>query len=148
MINKTLAIIFIVPVAEVKHSIQVKVPRHVVWSFWSDPSNWALDPGIESVEMDGPFAPGTVGRTKTRDGTTRWTISKVEAGKSAVIELNVGDTHSRIAWTFSEASGQVTSVTQKMTFQGPQAEEAAEVFRETLPGGMAKLAEAIEASWQ
>ena len=68
------------PSAEVEHSVEVRVPRRVAWGFWSDPSNWTLDPGIQSVEIDGPFAPGTVGTTKSKDQETQWTITSVDAG--------------------------------------------------------------------
>ena len=94
--------------------------------------------------MDGPFAAGTHGITKTADQKSLWRIAKVEPGKSAVITMSVGGTDLEIEWHFSEVTADSTLMSQKMTFRGPRAEEAAEIFKSTMPEGMAKLARAIE----
>ena len=41
------------------------------WAFWSDLRNhMRLEPGVERIELDGPFATGTTGRTARRSSIT------------------------------------------------------------------------------
>ncbi|MFE3059782.1 SRPBCC family protein [Nocardia sp. NPDC059239] len=56
---------------EYEHSAETTVPREALWRSWSDPSRWPeWNPGIETFELDGPFAPGTTFRMTSPDGDT------------------------------------------------------------------------------
>ena len=47
-----------------EQSALTKAPRMLVWTYWTDLSNHAkLEPGVERIELDGPFVTGTRGRT-------------------------------------------------------------------------------------
>ncbi len=52
-----------------EHGVVAKAPCNVAWAFWTDVSNWSLDPSLESVRLDGPFVAGTRGTTKPGTGT-------------------------------------------------------------------------------
>ena len=56
---------------EYEHSAETTVPRETLWRSWSDPNRWPeWNPGIETFELDGPFAPGTTFRMTSPDGDT------------------------------------------------------------------------------
>jgi hypothetical protein len=41
------------------HSVECPVEREFAWGFWAEFENWtAVDPAMESVRLDGPFAAG------------------------------------------------------------------------------------------
>jgi hypothetical protein len=53
-------------------------PRADAWAFWSDLRNhMRLEPGVERIELDGPFATGTTGRTVAQGFTHEWRRSDV-----------------------------------------------------------------------
>lgn len=43
------------------HTVECSVSKDFAWSFWTNVSNWALDPDVISMELQGPFAVGTTG---------------------------------------------------------------------------------------
>ena len=134
---------------EFEHSIDCSVPVEFAWNFWTTVSNWALDADIETVELDGPFAAGTRGITKTKSfGEVRWQIAEVQSGR-AVIEFPLSGALGRFVWTF-EDTGERTRITQRCTIHGDRAESYAEAFGPTLeariPAGMQTLCRGMEAA--
>ncbi|MGW4741771.1 SRPBCC family protein [Nocardia xishanensis] len=54
-----------------EHSAETTVSPEALWRSWSDPNRWPeWNPGIETFELDGPFAPGTTFRMTSPDGDT------------------------------------------------------------------------------
>ena len=132
-----------------EYSVQCEATVEFAWSFWINVKNWALDLDIDSVEIDGPFAAGTRGRTHSRSsGRIEWCIAEVRAGK-AVIHFPLSGAVGRFAWTFEDAGG-FTRITQRCTLQGENADAYAKAVAPGLeagiPAGMKELCSAIEDS--
>ena len=135
-----------------EHSVECRVSRDFAWQFWTNVDNWAVvDPGVDSVKLDGPFAVGSRGVTKTGDyPPIEWQITEVEDGKRALIEVPVPGAVAKFLWTFADAAGGGTHITQQVSIEGEQDEQYAETFGKEMeggmPAGMQRLADAIEAA--
>lgn len=130
------------------HSVECPVGREFVWGFWSEVGNWAaVDPVVESVELDGPFAAGTRGETRTSGGETfEWRLAEVSEGRGAVVEMSPPGALLKFVWTFEESGESMTRITQLVTLEGERAGDYAEgmkMLEQGIPVGMCKLAEAI-----
>jgi hypothetical protein len=133
---------------EFEHAVECPVERDFAWRFWTDVGNWAaVDPSVEWVKLDGPFASGTRGTTKPRGfAATEWVLAEVEDGKGAVIEVSVPGALMRFAWVFEEKAPGVTRITQRVSLEGEEAGLYAGVmkeFEEGIPAGMSSLARAM-----
>jgi hypothetical protein len=70
-----------------EHTIECPVSREFAWSFWTNVRNWALDPDVVSVQIQGPFAAGANGVTQTKSsGRIEWRVAELQFGK-AVLEF-------------------------------------------------------------
>jgi hypothetical protein len=130
------------------HSVECVAGREFAWAFWSDVGNWAaVDPSVESVELDGPFAAGTCGETRPRGGgPVKWRLGEVNGGRGAVVEISLPGALLRFAWEFEELSEGVTRMTQRVTMEGERAGDYVEgmkVLEQNMPAGMDRLAGAI-----
>jgi Polyketide cyclase / dehydrase and lipid transport len=130
-----------------EHSVECAVDPDFAWNFWTDVDNWALDADVESLKIDGPFAPGAQGVTYSRSsGEIHWRIAEVQT-RRAVIEFPLAGAVGRFIWTFEELDGR-TRITQHCTLEGDQADVYAEAIAPSLeigiPAGMQKLADAME----
>lgn len=135
-----------------EHSVECKVSRAFAWQFWTNVDNWAVvDPGVDSVKLDGAFAAGSQGTTKSGDQPPIiWQITEVEDGARALIEVAVPGAVAKFLWTFADADGGGTHMTQQASIEGEQADHYAQTFGKEietgLPPGMRRLADAIEAA--
>ena len=134
-----------------EHSVDCRVSVEFAWSFWTDVRNWAFDADIESVQIDGLFAPGTTGSTTSKSsGRVDWQIGEM-IGRSAVIEFPLKGAVGRFRWSFEER-GEGTRITQRCTIAGEAAEQYVRGFAPGLeagiPDGMTKLCQAMEAAAQ
>jgi hypothetical protein len=132
-----------------EHSVDCAARQQDAWAFWSDVSNWAVvDPGIESVKLDGSFAAGATGMTK-QAGTEPiyWKIAEVQDGESAVIEIAVPGAVAKFHWRFTPIENG-TRITQRITMEGDQVDDYAKTIgvqlEKELPAGMQRIARAIE----
>jgi len=129
-----------------EHSVECSVNPENAWRFWTNPRNWALDSDVVSVELNGPFASGSEGITESRSaGKIYWKLKSVSDDNRAVIEIRLPDGVAEFHWKFA-ATPSGTQITQKVTLEGPQAQAYFDVLKDGIPGGMAKLAQAIENS--
>ena len=131
-----------------EHAVVCRAPKEFAWRFWTDVSQWVLDADIEGVTLDGPFAAGARGVTRSRSsGVIAWRIAEVDPGTSAVLEFPAPGATGRFAWRF-EAEGSGTRMIQLVTFAGEQAEAFATAvgpaLAASLAAGMEKLCRAIE----
>ena len=131
----------------IEHSVDCGVPVEFAWKFWTDVSNWRLDPDVESVQIDGPFAAGARGVTNSKSsGRVEWRIAEAQ-NLRAVIEFPLPNAAGRFLWTFEEVGGH-TRMTQRCTFEGAEAERYVTLIgpglRDGIPAGMQKLCGAIE----
>jgi hypothetical protein len=131
-----------------EHAVECPVKREFAWKFWTEVSNWILDPDMESVELDGPFATGSKGTTVSRSsGKIEWRLAGVEAGRAATMEIVFPGAIGRFRWTFDPAGAAGTKITQHVSIDGPHAHEFVNVMAPGLengiPLGMEKLCRKI-----
>ena len=130
-----------------EHSVDCAASPGAAWAFWTDVRNWAIDADVDRIEIDGPFAAGTRGRTLSKSsGRIEWQLAEVAPGH-AVIIMPVDGAAARCVWTFEEIETGVR-MTQRMSLEGPKAAGYAATFGPMLeagvPGGMKALSAAIE----
>lgn len=130
---------------EFENSVETTAKRGFAWAFWTDVSNWAFDSSIEWVRLDGPFASGTHGETKSPGlDPVQWVLKDVRAGEEAVVEMALADATLRFHWRFQDVAGGGTRLTQRATLTGPSAgqfvEQIAPDFERGIAEGMRKLA--------
>lgn len=135
-----------------EHSIECRVSRDFAWQFWTNVDNWAVvDPGVESVKLDGPFVAGSKGSTKPSNmASVDWQLTEVEDRTRALIEIAAPGAVAKFLWIFADAEGGGTRITQQASLEGEQADQYAQTFGKELekgmPPGMQRLADAIEAA--
>lgn len=132
-----------------EHFVECRATRDFAWNFWSDVSNWAVvDPGVEWVRIDGPFAAGAKGVTKPGDSDLiEWTLADVQPGSSALVEIVLPGAIARFNWKFDDSAQSGTKLIQRVTIEGEQAGNYAEGLKsleQGIPSGMQKLADAID----
>jgi Polyketide cyclase / dehydrase and lipid transport len=129
------------------YTVECAVSRAFAWQFWSNIENWAYDPSIESVTLDGPFATGTRGVTRSRGfDPIDWQLIEVEDGHRAVIGIELPGAVMRFHWRFEELPDATTRITEEATLDGDGAADymdAAAEFEKGIPDGMRKLADVI-----
>jgi hypothetical protein len=132
-----------------EHSIYTIARRRDAWAYWSDLRNHAsMEPGIERIELDGPFATGTTGRTITTDYVQEWKLTEVIDGRRFVVTGLTPDGTGALsfAWAF-EDEGRGTRMTHRVSATGPQVEEHLEALLQMeagAPVGMARLAAVLD----
>ena len=130
---------------ECENSIFTNACRRDVWAYWSDMRNHAkMEPGVEKIELDGPFATGTTGRTITANYRQEWELSEVIPEKRFVITGEDAGFTLSFAWDFGD-EGTGTRMTQRITANGPetQMKQWADALRQmeiNAPKAMAPLA--------
>lgn len=134
---------------EFKHSIYTEAKRKDAWKYWSDVKNHAkMETGVERIELDGPFATGTTGRTITSNYTQEWKLTSVIEGRRWVITGYTpdGDGMLSFAWEFID-EGDGTRMTQHIKAAGSLIEEYLEILSQmeaNAPKAMEKLAEELD----
>lgn len=136
---------------ELHYSIESSVEREAAWNFWSNVSNWAtVDPGIDSVDLDGPFISGTQGVTRIPGSTPlHWHLAEVESGRNAVIEVFLPGAVVRFHWSFEDAALGGVQITQRVSLAGEGADDhlqGLEELKRELPAGMKRLVQAMESA--
>lgn len=135
-----------------EHSVECKASRAFAWQFWTNVDNWAVvDPGIDSAKLDGSFAAGSRGATKSGDQPPIiWQITEAEDGRRAIIEVSVPGAVAKFLWTFADADGGGSHITQQVSIEGEQADQYVQTvgkeIENGLPPGMQRLVDAIEAA--
>jgi hypothetical protein len=68
------------------YSVDCGASFDFAWSFWTDVSNWRLDPDVESVELYGCFAAGARGVMNSRSSRrVEWRIVKAQDLQAATV---------------------------------------------------------------
>ena len=136
-----------------QHSVETKAKRDFAWGFWTDVTNWAFDTSVEWVRLEGPFASGTKGATKSPGmDPVYWVLTEVQPEKEATIEISLDDATFQFHWRFEDLNGGGTRITQRASFTGANADAFAQhgapEFERGIPAGMAKLVSEIERAQQ
>jgi hypothetical protein len=127
-----------------EHSIFTYMCRNDAWAYWSNIEHHAqIEPGVERIELDGPFATGTTGRTIASGFQQEWIWTKVIDGQQYVITglTPDGDGGLSVARAF-EDEGTGTRMTHRISAYGPQVKEYTEEFQlmgVDAPKGMTRL---------
>lgn len=76
--------------ADNQRSVETSASPAAVWKIWSDTSTWPeWNPDVQSMTLDGPFAAGTTGTMKTKQGTRQVQLTEVVPGRSFRLETTV-----------------------------------------------------------
>lgn len=78
------------PLWHKEESVEAAAPPAFAFRYWTSVKNMAADPGIESVETDGPDRdrPGMRGTTHlVGGGTVHWVVAEVEPERRVVIDV-------------------------------------------------------------
>jgi hypothetical protein len=133
-----------------RNSIEAKVSRQTAWDFWTMVKNWEFDPAVESIKLEGEFAEGSKGITKTKGGVEpiAWEIKSVTPGERAVIEIPLAGAVVSFAWSFESADENKARLTQVITLVGEKADDylpmVGQGFEDGVRQGMARLAVEME----
>ena len=139
--------------AEYGTSVETTATPDKVWKIWSDTSTWAeWNPDVQSMTLNGPFAAGTSGTMKTKQGTRQVHLTEVVPGRSFRLETTVIPL-TRFAFECQVVAGPAgkTTISQAIRVAGPlggvvggmMAPQIANSFLPLLQG-LARKAEASE----
>jgi Polyketide cyclase / dehydrase and lipid transport len=133
-----------------EHTVQCGVSAEFAWKFWTDVENWKLDSDVVSVELEGPLVAGARGVTLTKSsGRLDWRIVEFSSGR-AVLEFPAPGAVARFAYSFEDAPGGRTRITQRVSLSGNSAPAYVDTIGRALemgiPEGMRKLCGAMEAA--
>lgn len=136
-----------------ERSVETTASPQAVWKVWSDTPTWQeWNPDVQSMALNGPFATGTTGVMKTKQGTRQIVLSDVAPGRSFRLETSVIPL-TRFIFDCKVAAGPSgrTTVSQSVTVGGPlggivggmMSKQIADTFPPLLRG-LARKAEANE----
>ncbi len=73
-----------------ERSVETTASPQAVWKIWSDTPTWQeWNPDVQSMTLNGPFAAGTTGTMKTKQGTRQIQLTEVVPGRSFRLETTV-----------------------------------------------------------
>ena len=139
--------------ADNHRSVETSASPAAVWKVWSDTTTWPQwNPDVQSMSLDGPFAAGTSGRMKTKQGTRQVQLTEVVPGRSFRLETTVIPL-TRFAFECQVVAGAAgkTTISQAIRVGGPlggvvggmMGSQIANTFPALLQG-LARKAEASE----
>jgi len=141
------------PVWELEESVVAQAGASFAFEYMASIENMRADPGIVSVEADGPSRDraGMRGRTHNVGGhTTDWVVSAVEHGRRLVIDIPLRDAVLRFAFRFEDRAGGGSIVSQRISLFGANAGEYLDAvssgFGPTLRDGMHAVRDRIDAA--
>jgi hypothetical protein len=116
---------------EFETTINLSVKRDLAWKFWTDVSNWpVVDPSAELVELHGPFAAGSIGRTKPADPTHRLEVNRCRGGNLCGDPDRPSGSPGEIPLDFRGFTDW-NAMTQRVTMEGDQVDNYREGFEAT-----------------
>ena len=110
---------------EYQHSVETTATPEVLWRHWSRIAEWPQwNAGIEKIEVDGPFAVGTV-FTMTPPGGDHFQmrLTEVVPGKLFTDEMDAGDFVVRTVHLLEQAAAGRTRVVYRTEITGPAADQ-------------------------
>jgi uncharacterized protein YndB with AHSA1/START domain len=139
--------------ADNQRSVETSASPAAVWKVWSDTTSWPQwNPDVQSMTLNGPFAAGTTGTMKTKQGTRLVQLAEVVPGRSFRLETTVIPL-TRFAFECQVLAGPAgkTTISQAIRVGGPlgglvggmMGRQIADTFP-TLLQGLARKAEATE----
>ncbi|MFG2990599.1 SRPBCC family protein [Streptomyces sp. NPDC048257] len=132
---------------EYEHSIETGATPEAIWRLWADVENWdAWNPGIQKIEIDGPFSAGTqITMTPPGEDPIPLRIAEAVAGELFVDEARFGDLLLRTVHRIDRIGQGRIRVVYRMEITGNGADEAGPQIGPSItadwPDTMASLAE-------
>ena len=123
---------------EYEYSLETSADRGALWRHWADMASWPQwNDGIETIDVDGPFAVGTTftmtppGTLLAPGGTTppsppgdqpiRMRLVEIEPGTSFTDEMDAGDFVVRTEHRLEPAAGGLTRIIYRTQITGEAA---------------------------
>ena len=139
--------------ADNQRSVETSASPAAVWKVWSDTTTWPQwNPDVQAMTLNGPFAAGTTGTMKTKQGTRQVQLAEVVPGRSFRLETSVIPL-TRFAFECQVVAGPAgkTTISQAIRVGGPlgsvvggmMGRQIADTFSALLQG-LARQAEAAE----
>jgi hypothetical protein len=113
----------VAPLWEHAETVEARADPAFAYHYWTSLQAAASDPGVEKIEIDGPFRAGARGVTHTPGGQiVEWVVSHAEPNDRAAIDIPLADATLRSEWRFTARPGGGSLLTQRMSLFGPSAE--------------------------
>ena len=133
-----------------EHSVVTRAPRDEAWRYLTDFRNHVrLEKGVDRIELDGPFATGTTGRTVSGGLAQDWTLTEVVDGARFAIkgETEDGTGSLRFVWNLEDDEGGGTRLTQRIEAAGSAMAEVEELraMERGVPASMARVVVELDA---
>jgi uncharacterized membrane protein len=125
-----------------EHTIETAAPPETLWAIFRDVPGWKTwNAGIERIELEGPFAPGTWFTMKPPgQDAMRSQLVDVRENERFVDETRVGDLVVTVAHRLERLPGGRTRVTYVLDAAGPGAQEIGPMIAADFPEVLAALA--------
>lgn len=109
---------------EYEHSVETTAAPDDVWRLWSAIAAWPQwNDGIETIEIDGPFAAGTTfTMTPPGDEAIRMRLTDIVPGELFADEMDGGDFTVRTVHRLEPAAGGQTRIIYRTEITGPAAD--------------------------
>ena len=104
-----------------ERAVETTASPQAAWKIWSDTSTWQeWNPDVQSMTLAGPFAAGTTGTMKTKQGTRAIQLTEVVPGRSFRLETTVIPL-TRFAFECKVSTGSAgkTTLSQAIVVGGP-----------------------------
>jgi hypothetical protein len=128
-----------------EYSAETAARPAAIWRRWADVATWgAWNGDIESVTIDGPFAPGAVVEMcpKGQD-PVRLRLADVVPGRQFVDEAEFGDILLRTTHRIDPLPGDRYRVTYRMEISGPGSDEAGPELGPAITGDFGRTVAAL-----
>ena len=111
---------------EYEYSRQTSADPGALWRHWADMAAWPQwNDGIETIEVDGPFAVGTTfTMTPPGDQPIRMRLVEIEPGTSFTDEMDAGDFVVRTEHRLEPAADGLTRIVYRTQITGEAAGRA------------------------
>jgi len=135
-----------------EHSVECHSDKSFAWAFWTDVSNWERLEGnaVEWIRLQGPFAVGTSGTTKTPGQDPYvWEITYLEPERCAMIQMPLEGAVFYNTMIMESIGPRQTRIIQRLGLGGTKARDfiqGIQTFETSAPEGLAKLARSIESA--
>jgi uncharacterized protein YndB with AHSA1/START domain len=108
---------------EYEYSVETSAAPKALWRHWSDMAAWPQwNDGIESVNVEGPFAVGTAfTMTPPGDEPIRMRLVEIKPGESFTDEMDAGDFAVRTEHRLEPAAGGLTRIVYRTEITGEAA---------------------------
>ena len=127
-----------------EHGVEATATPEHIWRYWSDIAAWPQwNDGIEKIEIDGPFAVGTMFTMTRRGGPRCAAIGGDRAGQLFTDEMDAGDFVVRTVHRLEPTATGRTRITHQTEITGPAAGQVGPQFGPAItadfPGVLAAL---------